>query len=126
VTKKIGGETFWCCAAHISLRSKRGRSAPSRESGVFKARPGEAVSRRPGTEESDRLPNPHRHLARVAGAHAPSLRRLLRALASYGVLSEAADGHFTLGPLRAALRASAPGSVRALALIWGDEDYWIT
>ncbi|ACL62372.1 O-methyltransferase family 2 [Methylobacterium nodulans] len=65
-------------------------------------------------------------LARETGAHAPSLRRLLRALASYGVFSEAADGRFALGPLGAALRAGAPGSVRDLALMWGDEDYWIT
>jgi SAM-dependent methyltransferase len=65
-------------------------------------------------------------LARETGAHAPSLRRLLRALASYGVFSEATDGRFALGPLGAALRAGAPGSVRDLALMWGDEDYWIT
>src|SRR4051794_12999186 len=65
-------------------------------------------------------------LARETGGHAPSLRRLLRALASYGVFSEAADGRFALGPLGGALRAGAPGSVRDLALMWGDEDYWIT
>ncbi|MGG5824062.1 methyltransferase [Falsiroseomonas sp. HW251] len=66
------------------------------------------------------------NLARLAGAHAPSLRRVLRALAAYGVFSEAADGRFALGPLGAALRTGAAGSVRDLALMWGDEDYWVT
>lgn len=65
-------------------------------------------------------------LARKTGAHAPSLHRLIRTLAGYGVFSEAADGRFSLGPLGAALRTGAPGSVRDLALMWGDEDYWIT
>src|SRR3954470_14679981 len=40
-------------------------------------------------------------LARNTGSHALSLRRLLRALAAYGVFSEAADDHFALGPLGA-------------------------
>src|SRR3954464_1385378 len=65
-------------------------------------------------------------LARETGTHAPSLRRLLRALAAYGVFSEVEDDRFRLGPLGACLRADAPGSVRALALMWGDEDYWLT
>jgi hypothetical protein len=65
-------------------------------------------------------------LARNTGSHALSLRRLLRALAAYGVFSEAADDHFALGPLGAVLRSDGPGSVRGLALMWGDEDYWLT
>jgi hypothetical protein len=71
-------------------------------------------------------PRPAEGLARDAGADAPSLRRLLRVLAAYGVFREAADGEFALGPLGAALRGGATGSVRDLALMWGDEDYWIT
>ena len=65
-------------------------------------------------------------LARETGSHAPSLRRLLRALASYGVFSEAADGRFALAPLGSNLRTDTQESVRALALMWGDEDYWLT
>ena len=65
-------------------------------------------------------------LARETATHAPSLRRLLRALAAYGVFSEGEDGRFALGPLGIALRSGVPGSVRDLALMWGDEDYWLT
>ena len=36
-------------------------------------------------------------LAAAAGTHAPSLRRLLRALAAFGVFAEGEDGHFALG-----------------------------
>jgi hypothetical protein len=62
----------------------------------------------------------------AAGAHAPSLRRLLRALAAFGVFAEGEDGRFALGPLGGCLRADAPGSVRALVLMLGDEDFWRT
>jgi O-methyltransferase domain/Dimerisation domain len=65
-------------------------------------------------------------LARDTGSHAPSLRRLLRALACYGVFSELDDGRFALGSLGASLRTDAPDSVRALVLMWGDEDFWRT
>jgi DNA-binding IclR family transcriptional regulator len=37
-------------------------------------------------------------LTRATGTHAPSVHRLLRALASVGVLTEQ-DGQFSLGPL---------------------------
>jgi hypothetical protein len=65
-------------------------------------------------------------LARDTEAHGPSLRRLLRSLSAHGVFSETAEGRFTLGPLGVPLRKDAPGSVQALALMWGDEDYWRT
>ena len=65
-------------------------------------------------------------LARDTGSHGPSLRRLLRSLAAHGVFSETTEGRFTLGPLGVPLRKDAPGSVQALALMWGDEDYWRT
>ena len=63
-------------------------------------------------------------LAAAAGTHAPSLRRLLRALAAFGVFAEGEDGHFALGSLGGCLRADAPGSVRALVLMLGDDDFW--
>ena len=65
-------------------------------------------------------------LAAATGAHAPSLRRLMRALAAFGVLAEGGDGRFTLGALGGSLRADAPNSVRALILMYGDEDFWRT
>jgi hypothetical protein len=54
-------------------------------------------------------------LARAAGAHAPSLSRVLRALASVGVFAEDESGCFGLTP-KARLLASGPGSLRATAI----------
>ena len=65
-------------------------------------------------------------LAAATGTHAPSLRRLLRALAAFGVFREVEDGRFALAPLGEHLRSGAPGSVRALVLMYGDEDFWRT
>jgi SAM-dependent methyltransferase len=62
-------------------------------------------------------------LARAAGAHAPSLFRLLRALASLGVLERTADGRFALTALGACLRSDAPDSQRAWVLTMGDLGY---
>ena len=63
-------------------------------------------------------------LAVVTGTHAPSLHRLLRALAALGVAAEEADGRFTLGPLGNPLRENTPGSVRPLLLLFGHADFW--
>ena len=52
-------------------------------------------------------------LAAATGTHAPSLYRLLRALASLDVLSEDAEGRFSSTPLGDTLRSGVPGSVRA-------------
>ena len=65
-------------------------------------------------------------LAAATGTHAPSLHRLLRALAAFGVLREAAPeegGRFALTPIGERLAADAPGSARAMVLMWGHEDY---
>jgi hypothetical protein len=51
-------------------------------------------------------------LAAATGTHAPSLYRLLRALASLDVLSEDAEGRFSSTPLGDTLRSGVPGSVR--------------
>jgi hypothetical protein len=61
-------------------------------------------------------------LAQATACHAPSLRRLLRALASLGVLEETTDGEFALAPPGALLRADVPGSLRPLALFFTDPD----
>jgi hypothetical protein len=47
------------------------------------------------------------------GLHAPSLHRLMRTLASIGVLTERDEGRFALTPLGAVLRGDVPGSVRS-------------
>lgn len=58
-------------------------------------------------------------LAEACGAHAPSLGRVLRALASVGVFAEDEQGRFGLTPLAETLRSDAAGSLRALAQFYG-------
>ena len=55
-------------------------------------------------------------LARATDMHTLSLYRLLRALASCGILTEAVPGHFDTTPLGDALRDGAPGAARATIL----------
>jgi hypothetical protein len=56
-------------------------------------------------------------LAKATGTHAPSLYRVLRALASVGVFSEDAEGRFALTPVAATLRSNQPGSLREFAMV---------
>ncbi len=58
-------------------------------------------------------------IAGKTGTHAPSLDRVLRLLASVGVLSAEEDGHFSLTPVGACLRTDVPGSMHAVALVFG-------
>jgi hypothetical protein len=58
-------------------------------------------------------------LAAASGAHAVSLRRVLRLLASAGVLAEDQDGRFSLTAVGACLREDVPASMRAAALLFG-------
>lgn len=60
-------------------------------------------------------------LADRAGCHSPSLGRLLRALAAFGVVVERQDGAFELTPLGATLRSNVPGSAWAMAVMVGGE-----
>ncbi|MGH9775048.1 MAG: methyltransferase [Candidatus Acidiferrales bacterium] len=68
-------------------------------------------------------------IERATGAHAPSLYRLLRALASVGIFAEIGDGpttetaerRFSLTPLAEPLRSDAPRSVRGAAMMFGTE-----
>jgi hypothetical protein len=59
-------------------------------------------------------------LAVTTGAHAPSLYRVLRALASLGIFAEDEHGRFALTPLAQLLRTGVPGSLRAAVLYQGD------
>ena len=55
-------------------------------------------------------------LAAATGAHAPSVHRLLRTLASLGVFTERDGLRFALTPLGEALRKGAPGSAHPTIL----------
>ena len=63
-------------------------------------------------------------LARAADAHAPSLYRVLRALASLGVFAEQDDRVFALTPAAEALRSDRPNSLRDVAIFWGEDWHW--
>jgi len=60
-------------------------------------------------------------LAEATGVHAPSLRRVLRVLASFGVLSQDEDGRFGLTPIGEFLKTDVEGSLRPAALNFGGE-----
>jgi hypothetical protein len=62
-------------------------------------------------------------LSEQAGAHAPSLLRLLRTLAGAGVFTEPEPGVFALTPLGGTLTRSQPGSMRDLAIMWMETHY---
>jgi O-methyltransferase domain/Dimerisation domain len=59
-------------------------------------------------------------LAQSTGVHAPSLYRVLRALASLGVFTEVDAGRFGLTPLAAWLQTGIPGSFRAMPILMGE------
>jgi hypothetical protein len=63
------------------------------------------------------------HLAGRTGAHPPSLRRLLRTLASVGVFTEPEPGVFALTPLGQTLTSSQPGSMRDVAIMFMETHY---
>jgi hypothetical protein len=63
-------------------------------------------------------------LAAATGTHAPSLLRLMRALASMGLFTEVAPERFDLAPRGAVLRESAPGAVLSTVLTLGGDWQW--
>jgi len=63
-------------------------------------------------------------LAGPTGTHAPSLYRLMRTLASLGILTEDGTGRFDLTSLGHALKTGAPGSARATVLTIAS-DWWV-
>jgi len=63
-------------------------------------------------------------LATATGTHAPSLYRLMRALASIGVFAEDKSGRFALTPMAGALLTDAPHSIRAIAIMTGEDWWW--
>ncbi|MGB3330986.1 MAG: methyltransferase dimerization domain-containing protein, partial [Thermomicrobiales bacterium] len=62
-----------------------------------------------------------RDLAATSDSHPQSLHRLLRALASIGVLAEPTPETYALTPVTALLRSGTPDSMRSLAMAYGNE-----
>lgn len=63
-------------------------------------------------------------LAQAANAHAPSLYRVLRALASLGIFSGDETGRFSLTPAAEFLRTDVTDSLRASVILFGQEWHW--
>jgi len=63
-------------------------------------------------------------LAQRTGTHAPSLKRVLRALCAYGVFEEGTTGEFGLSPMGEQLRSNLPGSLRNFARFFVDQRTW--
>jgi len=63
-------------------------------------------------------------LAEATGSHAPSLYRVLRLAAMFGVFAETEDGRFELTPPAHALRTDVPGSLVGLARWVGEDWHW--
>ncbi len=63
-------------------------------------------------------------IASVTRAHAPSLFRVLRALAAVGIVIQGKDNRFSNTPLLETLRSDTPESLRAFAMTeLGEEHY---
>jgi O-methyltransferase domain/Dimerisation domain len=76
---------------------------------------------------ADELANGPRNAAALAatvGAAPEPLYRLMRALASIGILQESPERTFALTPLAHPLRSDVPGSLRSTALLYGDTVFW--
>jgi hypothetical protein len=69
----------------------------------------------------DGTAKPVEEIAEKSGAHAPSLYRVMRMLASFGVFKEEPPRHFALTPVGALLKTGAPGSLRYMAMMFGEE-----
>ena len=63
-------------------------------------------------------------LAGPTGTKEPLLYRLMRTLASLGIMSEDPERRFSLTPLGEALKSGAPGCARGTILTFGDEMWW--
>jgi hypothetical protein len=79
---------------------------------------------------ADRLkdgPRDSRELAQATATHAPSLNRVLRLLASAGVLEEQENGAFGLTSIGECLRTDIPGSASAMVKLFAGtriQDNW--
>jgi hypothetical protein len=69
-------------------------------------------------------PKDVQELAKEAEADAPSLYRVLRALASFGVFAEQPNQVFALTPTSELLLSDSPDSLRDLAIFMGEDWHW--
>jgi hypothetical protein len=79
------------------------------------------VARLGVADHMDGAARPVEEIAAKAGAHAPSLYRVMRMLASFGVFKEEPPRRFALTPIGALLKTDAPESMRYTAMMFGDE-----
>ena len=82
------------------------------------------VARLGVADHMDGTAKPVEEIAAKTGAHAPSLYRVMRMLASFGVFKEGPPRHFALTPAGELLKSGAPGTLRYFAMMFGDE--WTT
>jgi len=66
-------------------------------------------------------PRPVEEIAAKVGAHAPSLYRVMRLLASLSVFREEAPRQFALTPIGELLKTGTPASLRYTAMMFGEE-----
>jgi len=79
------------------------------------------VARLGVADHMDGTGRPVEELAAKVGAHAPSLYRVMRMLASLGVFKEGPKRHFALAPVGELLKTDAPASLRYMAMMFGEE-----
>jgi hypothetical protein len=79
-----------------------------------------AVARLGVADHMNGTPSELEDLARRTGAHAPSLYRVMRMLAALGVFEETPGKRFALTPVGELLKTGTPGSIRHLAIAFGD------
>jgi hypothetical protein len=78
-------------------------------------------------ELADRIaaqPRTAAELAPQVRAHRDALHRLLRALTALELLEEARDRRFSLTAMGELLRSDVPGSIRNVALVYGEKWVW--
>lgn len=79
------------------------------------------VARLGVADHMDGTAKPVEEIAGKVGAHAPSLYRVMRMLASLGVFREGPLRHFALTPVGELLKTDVPGSLRYMAMMFGEE-----
>jgi hypothetical protein len=80
-----------------------------------------AVARLGVADYMSSAPRSVSEIAAKTGAHAGSLYRIMRMLASVGVFEEFPGKEFSLTAMGEVLKTSCPNSLRYLAIAWGDE-----
>ena len=69
-------------------------------------------------------PRSSEELAKATGMHAPSLYRVLRLLTAVDLFTEGEAHSFALTPLGVYLQTDVPGSLRTMALAYGEKPFW--